>query len=1102
MKLTDLVDKGIPSTIVQHWRTRHEKNNPLDADTLTHIQAKVFTSPEFWDAQQNLIVQGQTSSGKTLIGELAAAHCIANADKSVIYLVPFRAMVGEKFREFDASMGRDSVGWQIYASSSDYQEHDSLISRGRYNLAVIVYEKLFALMAAPRNRVLQNCGLIVVDECQMVGDLQRGPKLELILGRIMAERRLSPRIVCLTSISTNVEKVSTWLQAKTISDPSRPKQLRESVCTLQGQSRVRIEQPDGTLSNEDKDLVVLSPLPKDVEELMIALTRHHVAAGHKVLVFRSSKRMTVNTAEALAKKLPLVRLSEPTAAMLDTFEDDEIVQQFRAKLLPHGVAYHNASLSWELRDLIEDEFKASDGAIKVVIATETLAMGVNLPADIVIVADLRKPVGGDDVADVSAQEYKNYVGRAGRFGIGAVPFGRSYLLAATAGQADTYWHKFIEAGPTDIASVFGDLTPAQQAPYLLNWLSATRSNDKQLLARYLGNTLGHNNGGEEELSTRIDRQVALLEKAKLVTIRGDTVIATSTAEALGGYALSLNTIAKLKEIREFLAGSSPDKFPMADVLFAICKCDEIEVFHNPAITNQDWMADKSLRTAMRSDLLYVVPGSELDGLRKQDFLPNHDDLRAMKRVLLLSDWRTGTSLRDIRRKTKLVGFTAGDLSRLADVAAHLIEALAALAQVFDNTQSYTGTLRQLAGTVQYGVPEAAVPLANKHVRGLTRPMLKDLCETLPGTDLVAYILLERERLQEIPPVPRKRLVEALTRRLRQGQEIGQGEHSTLVARWIRQNVLDEVWKSVISDVYSADSAEVLASAFAEMLSLPPIGFVTEHHGSSRVRLELSSEISMGFIMGGKDTLLGWSELSSMVEPDKGVVCRVVVGLPDLDESARWRAQEKGILLMTPEALVQATLRSIAETRSGVPLSRLLIGHKGYASIITADDLISRYIPKEGSGEIMETVNSVDSRNDVFLSHAGADKPFVRTLAEALGLAGISYWFDENEIGWGDSITEKINDGLRNSRFVILCIGETFGERPWANGEMQAAVNRQNESGVKVVLPLLLGKRSAVLEKYPLLQDLRSLSAEEGLPSIVDSFKRVLAQNTAAAKVSA
>ena len=60
------------------------------------------------------------------------------------------------------------------------------ILHGEYDIAIMVYEKLFAMMAQDPARLLDKCDLVVVDECQLVSDKQRGPKLEFVLSRILA----------------------------------------------------------------------------------------------------------------------------------------------------------------------------------------------------------------------------------------------------------------------------------------------------------------------------------------------------------------------------------------------------------------------------------------------------------------------------------------------------------------------------------------------------------------------------------------------------------------------------------------------------------------------------------------------------------------------------------------------------------------------------------------------------------------------------------------------------------------------------------------------------------------------------------------------------
>src|SRR6266404_5136319 len=76
----------------------------------------------------------------------------------------------------------------------------------------------------------------------------------------------------------------------------------------------------------------------------------------------------------------------------------------------------------------------------------------------------------------------------------------------------------------------------------------------------------------------------------------------------------------------------------------------------------------------------------------------------------------------------------------------------------------------------------------------------------------------------------------------------------------------------------------------------------------------------------------------------------------------------------------------------------------------------------------------------FLCHASADKEtYVRPFAAALTAGGITYWLDEAEVGWGDRITEKINEGLSHSHYVVVFLTEAFLKRKWPQTELGGAL---------------------------------------------------------------
>lgn len=1099
MRLGDLEARGIPRAVLEQWQSRHARANSESPDQLTGLQSAVLCEESFWSSSENLIVQGPPCSGKTLVAEVAALHCNQRDSHSTLYIVPFRAMVGEKWRAFEAAMGRESLGLHVYPSSSDYQEHDGFLVSGDYDIGVMVYEKLFALMAQPKSNILQKCGILIVDECQMVSHLQRGPKLEVIMARVLAERRERTRIMGLTGTACDVRELARSLRARIVADGSRPKPLLESICTFGGKCRIRYDKPDGSFEREGSEAIALPDgAARTTDEAALRLARYHLTLGHKVLVFRSSQARTVKTAQVLARSLDPSPLPEELLARLEEVEDDDVVPQLRDRLLPHGVAYHNASLSWDMRDLIEDEFRADGGAIRAVVATETLAIGVNLPADVVVIADLVQGLGAGGVVDITAQEYKNYVGRAGRYGQGTLDHGRSYIIAEHEGRADSYWQKYVTAKPTPIPPAFRELDLDHQAPYVLNWIGSRRVTRPEL-AGYLSETFSYG-GDPKHAEGRLAKLLKCLAEEKLATLGEQRVEATSSGEALAGFALSLESVRRLRNLREMLSTQDAMNLPILDVLFEICRCDEIEALRAPALTNpNDMLADQPLRSRMRESAAYIVAGGALDTIRCSQDVPNAHDLLAMKRAVLLYAWRTGQPVREMRRACGLEGFTIGDLGRMADMAGYLIEALAALAAAWDPTQPSADPLKALARTVHYGVPERAVRLMAKHVRGINRTALGRLCEAVPDRDLVNYVLINRyKQIPHLAPGPLARLAERLAGRLNQPGEAAADTHRRLVSNWVRQNILGPEWPQMVLDVYSATTAEDLADALHCLLAAAPLRLACHAEGGTHLVVS-SSDGSCGsrlaIVSHVRDEYLTWPAIAPSIAATPSGIPHVVVGVPDCDDDAVWRLEhECDGAAFTREALLQACMISIHDTRTGVPLLRCLTEHRGRVRLENVAQVMERFAPTGGESSEAEA-QAGGPRDGVFLCHAATDSErYVKPVAEELRTRGVPYWLDDAQIEWGDLITAKVNDGLRSCRYVVVFLSSAFLDRQWPNAELGAALNKQNRLGQKVVLPVLIEDPSAIAEKYPALADIRGLEWSMGAIRIAEEIERQLGRN--------
>lgn len=98
-------------------------------------------------------------------------------------------------------------------------------------------------------------------------------------------------------------------------------------------------------------------------------------------------------------------------------------------------------------------------------------------------------------------------------------------------------------------------------------------------------------------------------------------------------------------------------------------------------------------------------------------------------------------------------------------------------------------------------------------------------------------------------------------------------------------------------------------------------------------------------------------------------------------------------------------------------------------------------------------------SSVFLSHSHEDKPFARKIATDLRLAGHSVWIDEAEINIGDSLVEKIREGIDLVDFVAAIISSSSIDSPWVTRELDIASNREMKERRVVVLPLLIERVS-------------------------------------------
>ena len=140
------------------------------------------------------------------------------------------------------------------------------------------------------------------------------------------------------------------------------------------------------------------------------------------------------------------------------------------------------------------------------------------------------------------------------------------------------------------------------------------------------------------------------------------------------------------------------------------------------------------------------------------------------------------------------------------------------------------------------------------------------------------------------------------------------------------------------------------------------------------------------------------------------------------------------------------------------------------------------VPSLVQPEIVPGVDRHQRQYDVFISHASDDKDeIVRDLAEALSAQSLRVWYDEFELKIGDSLRQKIDQGLANSRVGIVVLSQAFFKKGWTNYELDGIVNR-SVGGDQIFLPIW-----------------RKISKQEVMdysPSIADKVARSTTTHTA------
>ncbi|MGW3216476.1 DEAD/DEAH box helicase [Streptomyces parvus] len=373
----------------------------LPHSTFNPVQAAAV--PEVLEGRGHLVVVAPTGAGKTPIGMVAALEAYARGRKAA-WLVPQRSLTDELDRELQLWRSR---GLRVVRLTGEAAVDTELIRSA--DVWVATTEKFEAICRAGSLRdSLAEVGCLVVDEIHLLGDPTRGAVLEALLARVR-EDSAGTRIVGLSATVANAEEVARWLGARLVRTTWRPTRLTWQLPLLDP-----VDETDWAARAAARTGAT------------VRIARQVTDDGGSVLVFCGSKRRVRSTALALAADRGVSTVGVDA-------DDAEAVERLCTGA---GVRLHYRD--WPYKREAEQAFRAREA--DVLVATSTVAAGVNLPARAVIVSDTTL---GMDRVEVSMVQ--QMFGRAGRIGAGERE-GWAFLLTDPAERA--HWQARLAAGYT------------------------------------------------------------------------------------------------------------------------------------------------------------------------------------------------------------------------------------------------------------------------------------------------------------------------------------------------------------------------------------------------------------------------------------------------------------------------------------------------------------------------------------------------------------------------------------------------------------------------------------------------------------------------------
>ena len=401
------------------------------------------------DAGESVLVAAPTGSGKTVVAEYAIGLA-RKLGKRAFYTAPIKALSNQKFHELTLLHGPQQVGLMTGDNSINPQAP-----------IIVMTTEVLRNMIYARSTGIDNLGVVVLDEVHFLQDAYRGPVWE----EVIIHLEPTVQLVCLSATVSNADELCEWLTTVRgptipIVETKRPVELfNHYVVGDKTTSKVRVfDTLVGGKPNEQVSKIENSSAPRSKKQHSygsrgrpgMATTRFYAPNRSDVVLqlreddllpaiyFIFSRNQCDEAAHSCLKqgisfttKQERAAIAEILDSHVEAFTDDDLAALQYSRFLAQleaGIGVHHAGLVPSFKEAVEECF--AKGLVKIVFATETLAVGINMPARAVVLDKLTK-YNGETHQLLKPSDFSQLTGRAGRRGLD------------TVGHALTLWNPFV-----------------------------------------------------------------------------------------------------------------------------------------------------------------------------------------------------------------------------------------------------------------------------------------------------------------------------------------------------------------------------------------------------------------------------------------------------------------------------------------------------------------------------------------------------------------------------------------------------------------------------------------------------------------------------------